>query len=53
MDNAAEGRIWPYEYHKILVVKVQVLLWNKVGVEQVAQTLKQSESLKHINNPID
>ena len=38
---------------KILVVKVEVLLWNQVGVEQVVQSMKLLESLKYINNPID
>ena len=39
--------------NKILVVKVEVLLWNKVGVEKIVQSMQTLESLKNINDPSD
>ena len=37
----------------IFCVKVEVLLWNKVGVKGVVNTMRELESLKEINDPSD
>ena len=35
----------------VLCIKVEVLLWNKVGMEDVVNAMKELESLKEIVDP--